>query len=60
MDGKKWHLEDSNLSSCDAEALKRHLKKTEDKKARIHKTKDGNEVWWAKQLLTMCVYIQQN
>ena len=50
MNGVIWHKEDSNLSLCDARALKRHLIKTEEKRARVfndssHKGK--HEVWWA-------------
>jgi hypothetical protein len=48
LKGKLWHLEDENLSKSDAMALKRHLKRTEDKKSRTSKTKDGYQVWWAK------------
>ncbi len=47
--GKRLHhLEDSGLTRSDANALKRHLSRTEDKKVRTHKGKDGYEVWWAK------------
>ncbi len=45
--GKIWHKEDSKLTLVDARALKRHLKKTEDKNARITHTPKGYEVWWA-------------
>lgn len=49
--GKLWHKEDSNLSLTDARALKRHLKKTENKRARVYndsKHTGKHEVWWAK------------
>ncbi len=48
LHGRLWHLEDSGLTDVDARALKRHLVKTEEKRARIVKTKDGHEVWWAR------------
>ena len=48
--GHIYHLEDSKLKRYEAEALKRHLRKTEDKRARISQAKDGSyEVWWAKR-----------
>lgn len=47
-DGKLWHLEDIVPTKCEAESLKTHLKRTEDKKSRIKKTKNGYQVWWAK------------
>lgn len=48
--GKKlWHLEDSKLPVASARALKTHLISTEDKKAKINKTKDGYQVWWSKK-----------
>lgn len=46
---KIWHLEDSKLTRGDALALSRHLKKTEEKRARVTKGKDGYRVWWAKK-----------
>ena len=47
--GKRvWHLEDEGLTHYDALALRRHLRKTEDKKAKINKNKDGHQVWWSK------------
>lgn len=49
--GKLWHKEDSNLKLVEARALKKHLRKTEDKHARVvndSKHKGKYEVWWAK------------
>ncbi len=46
--GKLWHLEDSGLTKSDAQALRRHLTGTEDKAAKITKSKDGYKVWWSK------------
>lgn len=46
--GKLYHLEDSGLTKADALALRRHLKRTEDKLARTSKTKEGYQVWWHK------------
>ena len=46
--GRLWHLEDQGLTLSDAKALKRHLVNTEDKRARIAKTKDGRQVWWSR------------
>ncbi len=48
LKGKLWHKEDSKLTLVDVRALKRHLKKTEDKHARITHTPKGYEVWWSK------------
>jgi hypothetical protein len=51
LKGKLWHKEDSGLSLLDARALKRHLKKTEEKQARIFtdsKKPGKHEVWWTK------------
>ncbi len=48
LEGRLWHLEDSELTKADARALAGHLRRTEDKRARIVKTKQGYEVWWAK------------
>lgn len=48
--GKIWHKEDSNLSLVEARALKRHLIKTEGKRARKNtdsKHSGKYEVWWA-------------
>lgn len=46
--GKLFHLEDSGLKLSEARALASHLRRTEDKNARIIKAKGGREVWWAK------------
>lgn len=46
--GIEFHLEDSGLQKIDAQALKRHLSHTEDKKVRTTKHKDGWKVWWSK------------
>ncbi len=46
--GMLWHLEDSKLPKYDAGVLARHLRNTEGKKARVAKTKEGYQVWWAK------------
>lgn len=48
INGVKFHLEDTVTTKCEAESLAKHLRKTEDKKARVKHTKDGFEVWWAK------------
>jgi hypothetical protein len=47
--GYTYHLEDSKLKRYEAEALKKHLIKTEEKRARIVQTPKGHEVWWAKK-----------
>ncbi len=50
--GRIFHKEDSNLSLSEARALKKHLRKTEDKQARIFndsKHRGKHEVWWAKR-----------
>ena len=47
--GKLWHLEDENLKLGEAQALQKHLRFTEDKKAIKNKTKEGWQVWWAKK-----------
>jgi hypothetical protein len=48
--GHTYHLEDSGLKRVDANALKTHLRKTEDKRARVSQSKDGTYgVWWAKK-----------
>lgn len=47
--GKLWHLEDKNLKHVEAKSLKKHLVKTEDKRASINKAKDGYQVWWSKR-----------
>ncbi len=44
--GKVWHLEDSGLKLVAAQALAQHLRKTEEKLARVTKAKDGYRVWW--------------
>ncbi len=49
LNDRLYHLEDSGLTKVDALALKRHLIKTEDKRARINKVKDGYQVWWARR-----------
>ncbi len=46
--GKLWHLEDKELTLVEARSLKKHLRKTEDKSARVIKGAKGYEVWWAK------------
>lgn len=48
MEGDVWHLEDYGLKHSDAQVLARHLRHTEDKKARVIRSKDGCEVWWSK------------
>ena len=48
LGGRLWHLEDSGLTKGDAGALSSHLRRTEDKRARIVKAKNGYQVWWAK------------
>lgn len=45
--GKLWHLEDTVKHKAHAEGLAQHLRKTEDKHARIEPTKNGYKVWWA-------------
>ena len=48
--GHLWHLEDSKLKRYEAESLAKHLRKTEEKRARIKQVKDGSyEAWWAKK-----------
>lgn len=47
--GKLWHLEDKGLTLVEARSLKKHLKRTEDKNARVTKVESGYQVWWAKQ-----------
>ena len=52
LNGKIFHKEDDNLTIGEARALKKHLRKTEDKLARIFtdaKHTGKHEVWWAKQ-----------
>lgn len=49
LNGKLWHLEDSELKKVEAQSLRTHLIKTEDKLSRISKTKDGYRVWWARK-----------
>lgn len=46
--GKIWHLEDKDLKLAEARALKKHLKKTEGKKANVFHTPTGYQVWWSK------------
>lgn len=46
--GKLFHLEDTMPTKSSAKVLASHLRRTEDKKARITKTKDGHQVWWSK------------
>ncbi len=45
---KIWHLEDEKLTLSDARALKRHLIRTEEKKAKVTHTPEGHQVWWSK------------
>lgn len=45
--GKIWHLEDKGLTLVEARSIKKHLRKTEEKHARVSKTEKGYEVWWA-------------
>ena len=45
--GKLWHLEDSKLKKVEAQALSKHLRHTEEKKASMNKTKEGYQVWWS-------------
>ncbi len=47
--GKIFHLEDSGLTHNDAIALRRHLRHTEDKLARMSKAPNGYRVWWARR-----------
>ncbi len=47
--GRLWHLEDSGLPISEARALRKHLIRTEDKKATINKSDGGYQVWWAKR-----------
>jgi hypothetical protein len=48
--GKRiYHLEDEKLSKVEAKSLKKHLIKTEDKRATITNTNDGYKVWWARK-----------
>lgn len=49
LGGRVWHLEDSGLKKVEANALSKHLKRTEEKRARTSKAKDGYQVWWAKR-----------
>jgi len=48
IDGRLWHLEDSGLPLVEARALKKHLRKTEGKKASYLKVEGGYQVWWSK------------
>lgn len=45
--GKIWHLEDKELTLVEARSLKKHLIKTEDKRAKVTKVPTGFQVWWA-------------
>lgn len=47
--GVLWHKEDSKLTLVEARSLKKHLKKTEGKHARVTHTPKGYEVWWSKR-----------
>ncbi len=47
--GKLWHLEDTVKTRGDAMALVRHLRKTEEKKAKYTKVSNGFQVWWARR-----------
>ncbi len=50
INGKIWHKEDSSLTLVEARSLKKHLRKTEEKKARVvndSKHSGKYEVWWA-------------
>ncbi len=50
--GKLWHKEDSNLTLVEARALSKHLRKTEEKRAKVvnDSLHSGRyEVWWATQ-----------
>jgi hypothetical protein len=47
LNSRLWHLEDTVQKKAYAEGLAQHLRRTEDKKARIEQTKDGYKVWWA-------------
>ena len=49
LNGKIWHLEDQNLTLGEARALRKHLRKTEEKLAEFNHTPKGYEVWWAKK-----------
>ncbi len=48
LHGRLWHLEDKNLTLVEARSLKKHLRKTEDKRARVTNNNGKYEVWWAK------------
>ncbi len=51
INGRIWHKEDSDLTLVEARALKRHLRKTEEKYVRVTNDNKNNgkyEVWWAK------------
>ncbi len=44
-----WHLEDSKLALSEARALKKHLTKTEGKKAKYTHEPNGYKVWWTRR-----------
>ncbi len=49
--GVLWHKEDSNLTLVEARALSKHLRKTEEKRAKVindSKNQGRYEVWWSK------------
>jgi hypothetical protein len=46
--GKIWHLEDQKLTLSEARALRKHLVRTENKKAIYNHTPSGYQVWWSK------------
>jgi hypothetical protein len=48
LKGKLWHLEDEKLSPIEAKSLAKHLRKTEEKHARITTNCEGRQVWWAR------------
>lgn len=48
LGGRLWHKEDFGLTIVEARALAKHLRSREEKRARIHKTVSGYEVWWAR------------
>lgn len=47
--GKIWHLEDKGLTLSEARALRKHLVRTEDKRATISNVDGKYQVWWAKR-----------
>lgn len=46
--GKLWHLEDTMPTKFKAQVIGEHLRRTEDKHARVVKAADGYQVWWSK------------